>query len=169
MIEWLHAHWQHVNWKAALLLAAIIIVIFVSILRRKRRPSNDELIRLGKGLLGTATSLAVAAWILVHDEADIGGFSLIVLVGLIPYGWTSLCAGYDAVREMWVAEAQALPPISPTAQVPADQPSTLKQRIEETNDDLKQRIGTPTEGDEPAESIDEETPRDPVPKRASKE
>lgn len=92
------------------LASLVVVLVVVSILRRRRRPSNDELLRLGRSLLGTASTVFVVGWLMVHKNSELDGFALVLMAGVLPYGWTSLCLGYDTIVEMWQREVPPKPP-----------------------------------------------------------
>jgi hypothetical protein len=94
----------------AVLLAMMATMIAASIWKKHRRPTNDELMKLGKGFVGSATSLFVIVWTLKHLTV-LEGNGPIIVIGMVPFAWGSLCAGYDAVKEMLAKEVPALPPV----------------------------------------------------------
>jgi hypothetical protein len=92
-----------------LLIAMMGAVTITSIVRRGRRPTDKEIYDLGKSVLGVASSLAVIGWVVYH-AAEVSDFAYVLVVGMLPYAWSSLCTAFDTVRSMWTKEVQAIAP-----------------------------------------------------------
>lgn len=97
-----------------LLVGAVVAMITTSIFRRRRRPTDAEVLKLAKALLGAGTSIAVIVSIVRHAQ-DVASVAYVIAIGMIAYAYQSLCALYDVSREMWAPEVPALPKAAESA------------------------------------------------------
>jgi hypothetical protein len=139
-----YVSWDHLREYAHIyLLALAILMVAISYWKRRRRPDNDELFKLGKALAGATSALFVLAFLVIHKNSELGGMAIVLMCGIIPYAWSSFVALSDVTTTLWKKDAQEPPeefePVPPRANA----------RIEA---DPEVEVNTETEADVEAEA-----------------